>query len=180
MNHSINLIALLLLLSSFASNPIQNKCKSPDLKAIKIEEPDWDHDNQRTIVKVQIKNAGEKTSQPCRALLYDLDISLDQAKAMKLDKFHKELIAENNGRASYFTGDAAQYVDENQFDYDRDFAVFVSIPELKPGKKVTLTFYIKDIWIYDSNCEIRLVADVDETNQDCDRSNNVMDFFAWG
>lgn len=174
------LAAIFLIVTGFNTHTRKEKCKSPDLKAVKIQAPEWDHDNQQTVVTVIVKNAGKKPSKACRALLYDLDISIDQAKAMKLDKLYIEMIAENNGRASYWENNNTKSVDDNQFDYDQDFGVFVAIPELKPGEKAILTFYIKDIWVYDSNCELRLIVDIDETNADCDKNNNVLDFFGWG
>lgn len=181
MKYPITLFVTMLLVSSFTlPTTVSTKCKSVDLKAVEIQPPEWDHDNQQTVVKVTVQNIGSKTSKACRALLFDLDISVDQAKSMKLDKLFIEMIDENNGRAAYFTGDAAMFIDDNKFDYDRDFAVFASIPALKPGEKREFTFYIKDIWVYDSNCEIRLIVDIDAANKDCDTTNNILDLFGWG
>ncbi len=135
MKNSITLVVVFVIATSFTIQAPKEKCKSPDLIAVEIQTPDWDHDDQQTIVNVIVKNVGNKTSKACRALLFDLDISVEQAKSMDLDELYIEMIAENNGRASYFTGDAAMFVDENKFDYDRDFAEFVAIPQLEPGKK---------------------------------------------
>ena len=171
------ILIVLVLVSSIDTNIKKNES---DLKVLKIETPEWENNEKRTKVAVTIQNKGKARSLPCRAMLYDLDLSVEQGKALGLDELHLDLLAENNGRTSYKDDDEFSSVDGNSYDYDKDFAVFVNIPPLKPKEMITLTFYIQDIWVYNSNCELRVILDIDQTNNESNRENNWLDFFAWG
>lgn len=174
-----NLIILLTVLITFSFTPITKK-KQSDLAIIKIKKPTWSDDLKETTVEVVIKNKGKAKSLPARALLYDLDLSVEQGEALGLKKINLELLEENNSRAEYWQNNDNYTVDNQLNDYDEDFAVFTTIQSLKPNEEITLTFYIKDIWLYNYNCEIRVILDIDQTNNETKRSNNQMDFFAWG
>lgn len=177
---SKNLLYALALLGLAAAPHKTEKCNGPDLAVITINEPEWENVEKQTLVTVTFENNGNQTSKPCRAILFDVDISIEQAREMKLDTFSLEMIAENNARATYYNGNDSTDLDANNDDYDLDFSVFADIPALKPGQKTTVTFSIPTHWIYDPNCEIAVLADIYRTNKDCDLTNNLLFFFAWG
>jgi hypothetical protein len=170
---------LLSVLISTGFVPSKKK-KVSDLAILKIETPTWSDDQKETVVEVVIKNKGKTKSLACRALLYDLDLSVEQGKDLGLNKLNLELLSENNSRAEYWQNNDNYAVDKQLNDYDEDFAVFAAIPALEPDETITLRFHIKDIWVYNSNCEIRVILDIDQTNNETHRSNNQKDFFAWG
>ena len=177
---SKNLLYAVALLGLAAAPHKTEKCNGPDLAVISIDNPEWEHVDKQSMVTVTFKNIGNQVSKPCRAMLYDVDISIEQAREMKLDTMLLDLIAENNALATYYTGNESADLDANSYDYDLDFSVFAEIPALKPGQKTTVTFYIPTHWIYDPNCEIAALADIYRTNQDCDLTNNLLFFFEWG
>jgi len=177
---SKNLLYAVALLGLAAAPGKTEKCDGPDLAVISIDKPEWEQEAQQTLVTVTFKNVGNQASKPCRAMLYDVDISIEQAGEMKLDSIAREMIAENNARATYYSGNDSDASDFNNYDYDLDFSVFAEIPALKPGEKTMVTFYIPTHWIYDPNCEIAALADIYRTNQDCDLTNNLLFFFEWG
>lgn len=163
------------LLTAFSSR----KCKTADLAITNINPPEYVHDIRGTVITLNVKNKGKARSTPCQLKIYDLDLSVDEARAMKLDTLYIDMIAENNARASYFS-EEKHHIDSNQFDYDLDWVGFVDIPELNPGQTFDVTFSIENYWVYDSNCEIRAIVDYKQLVEDCNRSNNQKDFFGWG
>jgi hypothetical protein len=160
-------LSIILLLSLYSFNKPKKRCA--DLKIVKIHEPDWDHPNKRTVVEVEIINIGKITSKACDAKIYDLDITYKQALEWKLEKEYMELVEENIARAK-----------EAEVDYDPYVEAYASIPPIEPGKKVTLTFFINDHWVYDSNCELQVELDVNNKNKECDEYNNSQYFLGWG
>ncbi len=163
------------LLTAFSSK----KCTTADLAIVNIDPPEYLHDIRGTVVTLGIKNKGKKNSEPCKLKIYDLDIGLEEARKLDLDKVYIDLVAENNARASYFS-DEYHHIDSNQFDYDQDWVGYMDVPGLEPGQKIEVTFKLANYWVYDSNCEIRAIVDFEHVVDDCDRSNNQMDFFGWG
>ena len=179
MNAALSLIAVpLITVQLFVIDSISRKpCKDADLTVEKIHQPEWDHDNQRTIVKIDIRNIGNEESEYFFVTLMDLDISAEEVKSAGYDDVTIEMIEENNARAEYYDDED---MDESPFDYDLDFKEVQSMIGLMPDEKQTIIFYINDHWVYDSNCELRVIIDEDEEIKDCDRSNNQKDFFGWG
>ena len=171
----IGLLILSILLGDKGSTP--KKCA--DLAVVEIQEPQWNHEAQRTDVFVIIKNRGNRSSERTIATLSDLDISYEEGREMGLDTLYLELLAENNGRAEWYK-EGDENVDKDLKDYDKDWEDIREIPALKPGERYTLHFIVEDYWIYDSNCEIEVILDPEEHTRDCNRKNNKMQFFGWG
>ena len=63
---------------------------------------------------------------------------------------------------------------------DFDWSLETQVDELKAGKTKTLKFYLPEHWIYDPNCEIKIVIDPDKSTNDCNWENNTELFLAWG
>ena len=167
-----------LLISAF-----KPKCKTADLAVLSIEEPTYESDIKGTQFIIEIKNLGKKTSDSTSLLAFDLDIGVDEIIASGYDSLIIDLVAENNARAKYYgkNNDSKWYdVDSNEYDYDFYWERMVDIPPLQPGQKHTIVITINDYWIYDSNCEIRVIIDPEKKTKDCNRNNNQKDFFAWG
>jgi len=183
MNSALSIFAVpLIALQLFIVETKDKPCKKADLAVVEILQPEYDSEISGTIITVEITNLGKSKSAPCTIRAYDLDISYEEIVAENNDTIVHEMIAENNGRAEYYNRGENKYteVDENQFDYDFYWEVIEEIPALKPNQKYTVTFKINNHWIYDSNCEIRIIIDEAEEAEDCDRENNQMDFFGWG
>ncbi|HLP12095.1 MAG TPA: hypothetical protein VK177_09210 [Flavobacteriales bacterium] len=147
-----------------------------DLVVLKIENPEWDGDAKKTMVRVKVKNRGTLSSIETNAMMVDLDITANEAKQRRFSKLWIEAISENNGRSV----DEAEPHTKKGIDYDPDWKTFVKIPILQPGEEMEVIFELKDHWIYDSNCEIEILLDADENIQEKDEKNNVMDFVGWG
>ena len=187
MNATLSLFAVPLLTFQLVvvSSLNDKKCQGPDVSIVEIEQPEWIHAERTTLIKVTIKNEGDKMSEPFILTLEDLDISAKEVSKGDHKKSTVELVEENNARAEYYS--KSEYVeegdydiDENTYDYDKDWVITKDIYELMPDEELTVSFYLKDHWVYDSNCEIRASVDKDMVIEDCDRSNNILDFFGWG
>jgi hypothetical protein len=162
------------------SAPAEVSCKKADLVVKEIWPPDYVEDIGGTSFEVVIKNTGKLKSEPTTLKAFDLDISYEEAEKSIKNKETLELIAENNGRAKDYVENKYAEVDENKFDYDHYWEVTEKIGSLKPNEEVRITISIKDHWIYDSNCEIRVIVDPKNKVDECDVDNNQLDFFGWG
>jgi hypothetical protein len=69
-----------------------------------------------------------------------------------------------------FAKEAIETAEKNSINFD----------ELKAGKTKELTFYLPEHWIYDPNCEMKIVIDPEKSIKDCDWENNTELYFAWG
>jgi hypothetical protein len=147
-----------------------------DLVVLSIAPPDWDGESKKTIVKVKIKNKGSVSSIETNAVLTDLDITAAEAKKRKFSKLWIDAIAENNNLAT----DENDSYTKKGIDSDPDWKVFVKIPIMQPGEEIELVFELKEIWIYDPNCEIEVMLDADGNIEEKDEKNNVMDFVGRG
>lgn len=162
------------------SSPIEKPCKKADLVVKEIFPPDFISEIDGTSFEVVIKNTGKSKSQPTTLKAFDLDISYEEAKKTITDKDILELIAENNGRAEYYAEDDYGDVDENMFDYDYYWEVIEEVPSLQPNEEIRINISIKDHWIYDSNCEIRVIVNPKSEVDECNEDNNQLDFYGWG
>ena len=176
----LSIFSLTLLSYFFSVDEPNSKCNKADLAIIEFFEPEWDGEFNQTVVRVIVQNKGKMASSASKAHLRDLDISAETAQAMGLDTIIIEMIAENNARAAYYAENDQYPVDENLFDYDTDVESYAQVPALKKGQKAEVIFYIPNHWVYDSNCELRVIVDEEEKVDDCDRQNNTMDFYGWG
>jgi hypothetical protein len=170
-------LAVLCLCSTFDSETTK---KCADLEVVEIRQPDWVED--RTVFEVEIRNVGRLESEATDAIAFDLDLSAQEAKDLRFPDWMVEAVEENNYLAEDYKDSKhlSDDVDENAYDYDRYWEEIISIPAIKPGKKMVLTFEIENYWIYDPNCEIRVILDPEETSGDCDEKNNVKTFLGWG
>ena len=162
------------------SAPAEVSCKKADLVVKEILPPDYAEEIDGTSFEVVIKNTGKSNSEATTIKAFDLDISYEEAKETIKSKETLGPDAENNRRAKYYDDSENAEVDENQFDYDHYWEVIEKIPSLKPNEEVRVTISIKKYWIYDSNCEIRLIIDPKNKAEECNTENNQLDFFGWG
>ena len=162
-------------------NPSTEKpCEKADLVVVEIWQPEFVSEIDGTSFEVVIQNKGRAKSEATSLKAFDLDISLNEAKQTIKDKDILLLIEENNMRALDYGENKYAEVDKGKFDYDQYWEVTEKIGSLKPNEKVRITISIKDHWIYDSNCEIRVIIDPENTIEDCNEKNNQLDFFGWG
>lgn len=153
--------------------------KLPDLVVSKISKPEYVESGavRGTVVVVTIKNIGKTASIPVKAKLYDLDISLAEAKKIGVKKDLYWIFEENTSNAKNGMGDAKNLTD---FDYDPYVESIKQIPAINPGQSIEITFIIKDYWIYDSNCEIEVFVDIDNQLKEKKENNNKKQFFEGG
>ena len=187
MNSALSLLAIpLIALQLFIVDEKDKPCKKADLSVVEIYPPDYDSEIEGSSFTVDVKNVGKSTSAPCKIKAFDLDISYEEIVKLTNDTIIHELIEENNGRSDYYnkseyTSEETQdNIDKEQNDYDFYWELEETIPTLEPGATHTIHFKLHNQWIYDSNCEIRVIIDVDEEIKDCNRENNQKDFFGWG
>ena len=187
MNSALSLIAIpLIALQLFIVDGKDKPCKKADLDVVEIYPPDYTPAIEGTSITIEIKNLGKTESAPCKIRVFDLDISYDEIVKLTTDTIIHEMIAENNGRAEYYnkseytSEDVQNDIDKEQYDYDFDWEVIEDVPALKHNQKHTVIIEIDNYWIYDSNCEIRVIIDEEKEIEDCNRENNQMDFFGWG
>ena len=160
--------------------PTETICKKADLVVQQISTPDYAEEIESTSLDVIIKNTGKSNYEATIIKAFHLDISYGEAKKTIKNKEILELIAENNGRAEYNAEKEYAEVDENEYDYDFYWEVTEKIPSLKPNEEVRVNVSSKKYWIYDSNCEIRVIVDPEKKVEECNDDNNQLDFFDWG
>ncbi|HNQ68400.1 MAG TPA: CARDB domain-containing protein [Bacteroidales bacterium] len=184
----MKLFYIILICTLFVDHKIPNvthrKHKCCDLIVKKIDAPDWI--NGRTVVFVEIKNIGNSESKPTKVKLFDLDLSITEALKLELDNSIIEIIEENAENHGHYCQEDSYLFDtifmNNTGDYDSDkyFEAFKEIPSLKPRESIRIEFQIENYWIYDPNCEIEVIIDPDNAIEECDKTNNKLQFFAWG
>ncbi len=154
---------------------MESKKNYVDLEVISIAAPEYDESLQGSIIKVKIKNKGTISNIETNAILRDLDITVAEAKKMKLSKLEIEAIKENNNRAN----DEGEWVTKG-VDYDFNWTLVKKIPILQPGEEIEIVFRLENYWIFDSNCEIELLLDFDKNIEEKNEENNKKVFIAWG
>jgi hypothetical protein len=173
-------IWMFLLAGFFGLIPEQPTAPCADLVILRIDEPDWDSENQQTVFTVHVKNVGQVASRLSTVKASDLDISLEAVNEITTDTLVLDLIQENNERAVYYAETEPDNAAISQTDYDSDWMLIESVAPLQPMQSIEIEFRLDDHWIYDSNCEIKVELDVENTVRECDETNNVDYFFAWG
>lgn len=139
--------------------------KMPDLVVKEIERPDWDNGSR---IFVTIQNIGKAPSKPVRLKVYDVDITVNEAKELGVEKDKLWIFEENMERA-----------EGNANDYDTDFEVKKEIPALNIGQTIRVEVFVEH-WVYDSNCEIGAFVDCDNTIKEKNENNNKSYFFEGG
>lgn len=160
---------------------LKEKNKLVELSIIDVAEPYTDETNVNTIVTVHIMNSGNVASIPTNITISDLDITYAAAKKLGIKGEALKVIKDNNesAKADDPLVSNAAYL-EPGVDYDQDFSVMKLLPAIQPGEVISVTFTIKGIWVYDSNCEMEIKVDVDDNIEEKDEKNNVMYFIKWG
>lgn len=145
-----------------------NQMFMPDLIVEKIEKPRWDSKNKQTIIEVIIKNRGKRNSKGTRAILYDYDPKPKDLNRKGLSKKEKEIL---KGEIEKEKGG------KERDPYVRDVR---KVPPINWNKKAKVTFYIKDHWIYDPNCEIEVFVDFINNVKEKNEENNRLLFLERG
>jgi hypothetical protein len=152
------LIGMLLILSAIGQ-------KNADLAILKIERPKW---NDSTRIFITIINLGGDPSKEVILKVWDVDISLEEAKAIGVQQDKWWIFEENRSRS-----------ENGENDYDTYFEVLKKIPALGNGQTIRVEVNVKH-WIYDSNCEIGAYIDCYNTQVEKDEKNNKSYFFEGG
>lgn len=155
---------------------MEDKNNYVDLEVVSITAPEYVSEIDGSRIVVKIKNKGTISNIETNAKLKDLDITVEEAKKMKLDKSWIEAISENNGRSQYEEGESVT----KGKDYDFNWELEVKVPIIQPGQEAELIFELKGYWIYDSNCEIEIELDVDQNIDEKREDNNKKVFIGWG
>lgn len=139
---------------------------STDLQIMEVREPDW-LDNS-TMVFLSIKNTGAAFSDSIYLKISDADLSLDEAKKLKLVNRHNRWMFEEND--DIYSGE----------DTDPYFEFIFPIAGMKKNETMELEFSLGDYWVYDPNCELKFELDVTNLIHETNEENNVAYFFAGG
>ncbi len=154
MNVQKLIIAAILLLSLSITVMAQKKA---DLRVMEIENPEW---NDGSYINVEVKNIGSAESSPVKLKVWDLDISVKEAKAIGVKKRQLWMFEENSS-----------YSEDGSSDYDENWEEIFDIPVLKPGESHTVTVFVKH-WVYDPNCEIGAWIDCENALLESNEKNN--------
>lgn len=148
------IFAAVLLLSISATAMAQEKA---DLKVVEIGDPEW---NDGSYIKVEVKNFGKAESAPVKLKVWDLDISVKEAKKIGVKKRQLWMFEENSS-----------YSEDGSSDYDENWEQIFEIPVLKPGESHTVTVFVKH-WVFDPNCEIGAEVDFENSAIESNEKNN--------
>lgn len=163
MNYLI--ITLMTLVLAF---PGKKKKDCPDLLVKEIPMPDWEHDEDRTAITIIIQNKGKGDATNFKVTVEDYDASKEDYDTLVDDK---DLAEDMMFQDEYGDGGNGG---------DMDWALEMEVEELKAGKTKELIFYLPEHWIYDPNCEMKIVIDPEKSTKDCHWKNNTEYFFEWG
>lgn len=147
----------------------ENKGKKnhADLTIEKVMMPDYVDEIAGTRVLVIVKNKGTTQSAETNAKMFDVDMTRAQAAAEGLK------------------GMELDYADESYYEKDPEandayFESWCVVPALAPGELYVLEFKVYNYWIYDPNCEIKIILDFDENIIEPDEKNNAKVFVMGG
>lgn len=138
-----------------------------DLSVKEIPMPDWEHEEDRTAITIIIQNKGKADASSFKVTVEDYDPTADYYKEMG----DKELAEDMMFQEEY--GDGGEGGD---FDWELE----VEVDGLKAGKTKEVVLYLPEHWIYDPNCEMKIVIDPDKSTKDCNWENNTEYYYAWG
>ena len=154
-----------LILSLFLLTASVFAQKRPDLVIVKIETP---LDGDSTRIFIIIKNKGKVSSEAVMLKVWDVDISVKEAKELGVKKNKLWIFEENMERA-----------EGSGNDYDTYFEVLKKIPALGKRKTIRVEVVVAH-WVYDSNCEIGVFIDCNNTLKEINENNNKSYFFEGG
>lgn len=147
---------------------ISNKKEYVDLSVVEILDPEYLEEIDGTRVRVIIMNKGTVNSYPTLAQLKDIDLSAKTAKAEGLKGDQLRIASE------------LEYIATDPNADDEYFESYCVIPSVGPGKKYVLDFLIYGHWIYDPNCEIKVILDLENVIEETNEKNNSLIFVAGG
>lgn len=159
---------IITLLALIVTLPGNSKKDCPDLSVKEIPMPDWQHEEDRTAITVVIQNKGKEDAKNFKVTVEDFDPKGDDYELIG----DKDLV---NDMKFY-----EEYNSEEGEGGDFDWSLEMEVEELKAGKTKELIFYLPEHWVYDPNCELKVVIDPDKSTNDCNWKNNTEYFFAWG
>jgi len=147
----------------------ENKGKKnhADLVIEKIMVPDYVDEISGTRVLVIVKNKGTVASIETNSKMTDIDMTRAEAAAEGLKGYELDYADE-----SYYEKDPAAN--------DRYFESWSVVPALAPGELYVLEFKVYNYWIFDPNCEIKVILDFDENIIEPDEKNNKKVFVMGG
>lgn len=159
----LKIVFALSLIVSFSNfSKAQEKA---DLQVVNIQRPDW---NDSTIITVEVKNTGKAVSEPAILKIWDLDISVKEAKKIGVKKSDIWMFEENS-----------TYSEDGSSDYDENWEKNVEIPALQSNETHTVTIYLQH-WVYDPNCEIGAFIDSGDAVKESNEENNKLYFYEGG
>ncbi len=164
MTHLKSLFFILVMILSGYGVFAQNKA---DLTVTKIEQPVWT-DTDSTMIVVEVKNIGSAVSEPGNLKIWDLDISVKEAKKIGVSRRDLWIFEENN-----------EYSEDGSFDYDENWEKNIEIPSLKSNETYRVAIYLQH-WVYDPNCEIGTFIDSGDVVKESDEENNKLYFYEGG
>ena len=193
MIRSTTILMLGALCSTALTSYTPPAAKCADLEVKSISEPEWHHDDNQTVVYVEIKNTGKLEAGAFKVKLYDVDMSPEEGKKLGLEDYLIELLEENQARSTGLKEEPKKgenpltsvhtfFSDEyaTEYDYDRYWQVVEDVNSLGKGKTIKIKFVIEGHWVYDSNCELGVSVDIEDSVKECKEENNQDYFFAWG
>lgn len=162
MNKSKIVITLALLSSFTTIISAQNKA---DLIVVEIGTPEW---NDGSYIKIELKNIGKAESAPVKLNVWDLDVSVKEAKKIGVKRRDMWIFQENSS-----------YSEDGSSDYDENWELLFDIPVLQPGESHTVTVFMEH-WVFDPNCEIGTWIDFDSIVPEANEKNNKLYFYMGG
>ncbi len=136
-----------------------------DLKVVKIENPEW---LDGSVIKVEVKNIGSEESEPVKLKVWDLDISVKEAKKIGVKKRDLWIFKENSA-----------YSEDATSDYDENWEQQFDIPALKSGESYSVTVFLTH-WVFDPNCEIGAEIDFENKAVESNEKNNKLYYYLGG
>jgi len=154
--------------------------KCPDLTVREIQEPHIldSAGIKYSVIKVTIQNIGKLASKATSAKIYDIDLNLQQAKDLFLRLDQREIIEENRIMADKLRKKDPNNPDITDSDYDKFVEDSLAIPALNSGEITTVTFVIKEHWVYDPYCELEVEVDFEDGIVECNEINNKKQYFS--
>lgn len=171
MKKQLLIIPAVILFCNFTRISFTSKEELPDLVVKEVDFKQWDTITKGNdcYISVTIRNSGKVKSAATKVKLYDLDISLADAK--KRGGFSKrELLFIKEDEEERMNGS-----DDKNFE-----PVINDVPELKPGDEITLIMIVKDHWVFDPNIDLEAFVDFENAVKEKNENNNKQTCFMGG
>jgi hypothetical protein len=136
-----------------------------DLSIKSFEAPEWE---ETTMMSITIKNSGLAISDTIWLKVSDADLTVDEAKKLKLYNDETKWIFDENESL------------EAEGNSDPYFEHFFPIVNLKKNETRKLNLNLGEYWPYDGNCELKMEIDCKQNLDETNENNNVEYFIAGG